>query len=68
MRHDQDIANLILFLQSEIALYQTTGDRNHLDSCLVELERAIDDLEVRPWYNQLLLNLKDQVDRLDEWS
>lgn len=68
MPKDQDIANLILYVQSEISLYRETGDSGHLDNCLAELQQAVDYLEVRPWYTEMLYHLKDQVHRLDEWG
>ncbi|MBC8123091.1 MAG: hypothetical protein H7Y22_14795 [Gemmatimonadaceae bacterium] len=67
MRHDQDIANLILFVQTEIKLYQHSGKAHHLDNCLAELARAVGYLEVQPWYDELLHHLRDQVHRLEEW-
>ncbi len=68
MRNDQDIANLILYIQTEIQLFQTTGEQKHLDNCLLELSRSIDDLEVRPWYDELIAHLRDQLGRLEEWD
>jgi hypothetical protein len=40
MRNDQDIANLILYIQTEIQLFQTTGEPKHLENCLSELQVA----------------------------
>jgi hypothetical protein len=68
MRNDQDIANLILYVQTEIQLFQTTGEPKHLENCLSELQRSIDDLEVRPWYDELIAHLRDQLGRLEEWN
>lgn len=68
MPQGQDIANLILFVQSEIHLYRATGEPKHLDNCLDELRLAVDYLEVRPWYDELLHNLRDQIGRLEEWQ
>ncbi|AGY59673.1 hypothetical protein [Gloeobacter kilaueensis] len=68
MPQGQDIANLILFVQSEIYLYRNTGDGKHLDNCLAELRRAIEYLEVEPWYTELLESVRDQLGRLDEWG
>ncbi|MBW4699369.1 MAG: hypothetical protein KME03_16030 [Aphanocapsa lilacina HA4352-LM1] len=68
MPHDQDTANLILFIQSEIYLYRSTGKAQHLDNCLQELRDAVDYLEVRPWYEELLYSLRDQIGRLEEWN
>lgn len=68
MPHGQDIANLILYVQTEIQLYQSTGKPQHLESCLRELQEAVDYLEVRPWYSDLMHHLSDQVGRLDEWQ
>jgi prefoldin subunit 5 len=68
MRNDQDIANLILYIQTEIQLFQTTGESKHLENCLSELQRSIDDLEVRPWYDELIAHLRDQLGRIDEWN
>jgi hypothetical protein len=73
--HPQDIANLILYLQTELALFEQLAEKHHLDPecrapvsrCRDMLRQSIRQLDVEEWYQQLTYGLRDQLGRLEEW-
>lgn len=75
--HPQDIANLILHLQTELALLEQSLHQGstppspevlaHLRRCQGSLRQAVQSLEVQEWYGELTQGLRDQLGRLEEW-
>lgn len=73
--HPQDIANLILYLQTELALFEQLAEERHLDPefrapvsrCRDMLRQSIQQLDLQEWYQQLTYGLRDQLGRLEEW-
>lgn len=73
--HPQDVANLILYLQTELALLEQIAEQEDLSPrarapiarCRNFLRRSIDQMQVRDWYRELTYGLQDQLGRLEEW-
>ncbi len=73
--HPQDVANLILYLQTELALLQQRADEErisdttkaHIIRCRKILRQSIDQMQLRDWYRELTYGMQDQIGRLDEW-
>jgi hypothetical protein len=73
--HPQDVANLILYLQTELALFEqvaaqeqiSTEAQLHVWRCQEALRKAVDQLDLREWYHELTYGFRDQLGRLEEW-
>ncbi len=73
--HPQDVANLILYLQTELALLEQIAEQEDLSPqarapivrCRTFLRKSIDQMQVREWYRELTFGLQDQLGRLEEW-
>jgi len=73
--HPQDVANLILYLQTELALFEQWAAQEGIPSAALRpiersqeaLRRAVDQLELREWYRELTYGFRDQLGRLEEW-
>lgn len=73
--HPQDVANLILYLQTELALLEQIAETEELSPaarasiarCREVLRRSIDQMQIRDWYRELTGGLQDQLGRLEEW-
>ncbi|MEN9203771.1 MAG: hypothetical protein Q6K80_09690 [Thermostichus sp. DG_1_6_bins_120] len=73
--HPQDVANLILYVQTELALFEQVAAQEGIPSTALEpiqrsqeaLRRAVDQLELRDWYRELTHGFRDQLGRLEEW-
>ncbi|MDX2273012.1 MAG: hypothetical protein NW237_13840 [Cyanobacteriota bacterium] len=73
--HPQDVANLILYLQTELALIEQIGVEESISPalqarirrCQEGLRQAIDQMQLREWYRELTDGFRDQLGRLEEW-
>ncbi|GAB4212977.1 MAG: hypothetical protein OHK0012_08290 [Synechococcales cyanobacterium] len=70
--HPQDVANLILHLQTELALLEqdrglSPDNQARLRHCQEILRQSIDQMHVRGWYQELTYGLREQLGRLEEW-
>ncbi|MEN9204316.1 MAG: hypothetical protein Q6K99_00395 [Thermostichales cyanobacterium BF4_bins_65] len=70
--HPQDIANLILYLQVELALLEQQPElspqsRDHLRRCQDILRSSITTLDLHDWYRELTQAMQSQIGRLEEW-
>jgi hypothetical protein len=75
--HPQDIANLILHLQTELALLEQALHQAdsppspavlaHLHRCQGSLRQAIQSMDLQEWYQELTQGMRDQLGRLEEW-
>ncbi len=73
--HPQDIANLILYLQTELALFEQQAQREsvspealaHITRCQKVLRKSVDQMGLQDWYQELTFALRDQLGRLEEW-
>lgn len=73
--HPQDVANLILYLQTELALFEQVAAQEGIPPTTLgpiqrsqeALRRAVDHLELREWYRELTHGFRDQLGRLEEW-
>ncbi|MGQ9838801.1 MAG: hypothetical protein ACUVRV_12765 [Cyanobacteriota bacterium] len=73
--HPQDVANLILYVQTELALFEQVAAQEGIPPKTLQpiqrsqeaLRRAVDQLELRDWYRELTHGFRDQLGRLEEW-
>ncbi len=73
--HPQDVANLILYVQTELALFEQVAAQEGIPPTVLQpiqrsqeaLRRAVDQLELREWYRELTHGFRDQLGRLEEW-
>jgi hypothetical protein len=73
--HPQDVANLILYLQTELALFEQWAAQEGIPPAALRpiersqeaLRRAVDQFELREWYRELTYGFRDQLGRLEEW-
>ncbi len=73
--HPQDIANLILYLQTELALFEQQAAQEaispealaHITRCQTILRQSIKHMGLQDWYQELTYGLRDQLGRLEEW-
>ncbi|NJK61288.1 MAG: hypothetical protein HC921_00110 [Synechococcaceae cyanobacterium SM2_3_1] len=73
--HPQDVANLILYLQTELAMFEQIAAQENVSSQVqapvlrsqAALRKAVDQLQVRDWYQELTFGFRDQLGRLEEW-
>jgi hypothetical protein len=70
--HPQDIANLILYIQVELAVMEqqpelSPDSQARLRRCQEILQRSIDSMGLRPWYQELTEAMQGELGRLEEW-
>jgi len=70
--HPQDIANLILYMQVELAVLEqqpglSPDSQARLRRCQETLQQSIDTMGLRSWYQELTHALQEVLGRLDEW-